>query len=165
MIRFREVQQFRQPWIWIVLLAGLAVLVYGLYQQLVFGPPSGNKPPPSDLSLVLTSVACLLFLTWFFLLKLVTEVDDREIRTQFVWMWRVKHIPFETVREAKAVTYRPLLEYGGWGIRWGASGWAYNVSGNRGVRIRYMDGGSFLIGSQRAEELELAIRSKMGVTG
>jgi hypothetical protein len=59
------------------------------------------------------------------------------------------------------VAFRPIMEYGGWGIRRGANGWAYNVSGNRGVRLVFRDGSTFLIGSQRAEELELVIRARL----
>ena len=53
--------------------------------------------------------------------------------------------------------YRALREYGGWGIRYGAAGKAYNVSGNRGVQLEYSDGQRLLIGSQRPEELCRAI--------
>jgi hypothetical protein len=78
-----------------------------------------------------------------------------------VYLWRAKHIPFSEIRKAEAVTYRPIRDYGGWGIRSGPEGWAYNVRGNRGVRIEYQDGNKFLIGSQKAEELEQAIRARL----
>jgi TATA-box binding protein (TBP) (component of TFIID and TFIIIB) len=52
-----------------------------------------------------------------------------------------------------------LLEYGGWGIKYGRKGKAYNVSGNRGVQLVFKDGKQLLIGSQRAEELAEAISS------
>ena len=60
---------------------------------------------------------------------------------------------------ARARTYSPLREYGGWGLRgWGTSR-AYNVSGNRGVELTLQDGSSIMIGSQRADELAQAIVS------
>lgn len=39
----------------------------------------------------------------------------------------------------------------GWGIRrgWGGRGWAYTVSGNRGVLLELADGRHVLLGSQR----------------
>jgi hypothetical protein len=43
----------------------------------------------------------------------------------------------------------------------GSDGWAYNISGNRGVRIDYKDGNRFLIGSQRPEELQQAIQPRL----
>jgi hypothetical protein len=58
-----------------------------------------------------------------------------------------------------ARTYRPILEYGGWGIRYSpfGKGWAYNISGNQGVQLELMNGKRILIGSQRAEELARTI--------
>ncbi len=46
-----------------------------------------------------------------------------------------------------------MKEYGGWGIRYGMKGMAYNVSGNRGVQLEFETGKRLLIGSQRPEEL------------
>ena len=46
---------------------------------------------------------------------------------------------------------------GGWGFRWGSSGRAYNLRGNRGVQLTLADGGRLLLGSQRADELAAAI--------
>jgi hypothetical protein len=64
----------------------------------------------------------------------------------------------------EARTYRPILEYGGWGIRYSpfGQGCAYNVSGNRGVQLELADGQRILIGSQRAEELARAIGEAKG---
>src|SRR5947209_81936 len=123
MVHFREVQHFRQFWLWALLLACLAPLGLGLYSQTGRGRPWGNHPV-SAATLVVISSGFVLLLAWFSLLKLVTEVDDDEIRAQFVYMWRVKHIPFSQIRKAEAVTYRPIRDYGGWGIRMGPAGWA-----------------------------------------
>jgi hypothetical protein len=59
-------------------------------------------------------------------------------------------------------TYRPIRDYGGWGIRYGRGGKAYNVSGNRGVMLELSDGQKLLIGSQRPEELANAINLALG---
>jgi hypothetical protein len=160
MVHFREVQQFRQPWLWIVLLATFAPLVWSFYVLRQHGSPL-SRNPVAMAGLLLPSCILLLIAVWFYMVKLVTEVDDREVRAQFVLLWRPRHIPFTEIREVKAVTYRPIREYGGWGIRKGRNGWAYNVSGDRGVRVLHRDGSTFLIGSQRAEELEQAIRARL----
>ena len=158
---FREVQRFRQPWLWAVLLSGLAFLGFAIYSQVVERQPLGNHPA-SDSHLLLIGVLYLLMVAWFALIALVTEVYDDFIRVQMLWMWVPKRIPFRDIKTAQAVTYRPILEYGGWGIRRGTNGWAYNISGNRGVRLQYQNGKTFLIGSRRAEELALAIQARLG---
>ena len=50
------------------------------------------------------------------------------------------------------------MDYGGWGIRLGA----YNISGNKGLKIHYTNKNSFkdsiLIGTQKPEELSKIIK-------
>ena len=61
------------------------------------------------------------------------------------------------MRKAEATTYRPFLDYGGYGVRLGFRGWAFNVSGNEGVLVETNDGSHLMIGSQRPKELEAAV--------
>jgi hypothetical protein len=77
---------------------------------------------------------------------------------------RIRMLPFanRTIDPAQiarweARTYRPIREYGGWGVRFGPRGRAYNVSGDRGVELTLASGKRVLIGSQRPEELAAAI--------
>jgi hypothetical protein len=65
------------------------------------------------------------------------------------------------LKSHEAITYSPLRDYGGWGIRRGAKGKAYNVSGNHGVRLELSDGKRILIGSQRPEELSEAVAAAL----
>lgn len=157
---FREVQRFRQPWLWAGQAVTAGVVGWLIVQQVVLGHPQGNRPAPDALLLVIGGFCALLFL-WFWSLRLVTEVNDEFVVAQFIPMWRPKRIALADIVRAEAVTYSPILDYGGWGIRLGRKGWAYNVSGNRGVRIDYGDGKTFLVGSQRAEELAQAIQAHM----
>lgn len=156
---FIEVQQFRQPWIWILLLAitlGITVMyVHGIYTQLYLGYPWGDRPMSdtalimsATLSLVLTGGIALLF----YKLRLITTVDREGVLIRFYPFTR-KHIAFDNINACEARTYRPIKEYGGWGIRFSRKGRAYNVSGNRGVQLQLTEGRPVLIGSQNAERL------------
>jgi hypothetical protein len=133
--------------------------LYSAYQQLTLGRPWGNKPMP-DAGLAIFLAGYLLFLVWFLSLKLVTEVRDEEVYVKFVRLWRARTIPLDQIRRVAAVTYSPLLDYGGWGIRCGRKGMAYNVSGNCGVQLELKEGRPILVGSQRAEELARAIEER-----
>lgn len=164
MVYFREVQRFRQPWLIAIWLGMLLLFGYRLYQQLVLRQPGGDRPL-SDAALIAVSAGVLLFAVWFFKVRLVTEVRDRELFLQFVWMWRPRIVALADIRQAEAVTYRPIRDYGGWGIRRRRKGWAYNVSGNRGVRIVLADGEHLLVGSRRAEELARSLEDRMMVRG
>ena len=73
---------------------------------------------------------------------------------------RYKRFGAEDLSGCYAREYKPIREYGGWGIRCSLKkGRAYNVSGNKGVQLVLKNGKQLLIGSQRADELEEAIRS------
>ena len=157
---YREVQQFRQPWVWAILLAPLGFLGWGAYQQFVLRRPWGDRPMP-DTGLLLLCAAIGLFLLWFYSVRLVTEVRDDELIVHFVLLWRKKVIPLGDIRSAEAVEYRPIRDYGGWGIRYGLGGWAYNVSGNRGVQLKFWYGTDLLIGSQRADELAAVLNERL----
>lgn len=141
MVRFPEVQRFRQWWL-LLLLVPAALLAYqtGL----------GHRP-------TLAGVLGLAVPVWFWFLRLITEVHDDAVHVQFIPLWRKRVIPFRDIRTAAVRTYSPLRDYGGWGLRWGPQGQAYNVSGDRGVLLELTNGKRLLIGSQRPEELEAAI--------
>ena len=100
------------------------------------------------LSLVLTGGIALLF----YKLRLITTVDREGVHIRFYPFTR-KHIAFDIIDTCEARTYRPIKEYGGWGIRFSRKGRAYNVSGNRGVQLQLTEGRPVLIGSQNAERL------------
>ena len=68
----------------------------------------------------------------------------------------------EDSEDYRVKTYRPIMEYGGWGIRYGKTGNAFNVSGNRGVELVFKESRSLMIGSQTPEKLAKAIKKLTG---
>ncbi|WP_049947417.1 hypothetical protein [Candidatus Halobonum tyrrellensis] len=138
---FREVQRFRQRWLW-------AVVVGGGLVSAVAGGPVG----------VLVAAALVAFV-WS--LRLVTEVRDDGLYVRFAPFHRsFRRVPWSAVESVESTRYRPLREYGGWGIRWRPRAVAFNVSGSRGVFVERPDDRDLLIGSQRPDELATAIRKR-----
>ena len=77
--------------------------------------------------------------------------------------WIQKHIPFSDIVDIEAVTYSPLLEFGGWGIRFGFGGKrAWTIRGNRAVRLRLRNGKLVYIGSEDPDRLAERIRQAGG---
>ena len=142
-VLFREVQRFKQPWVWLVL--GLVLLHSVVY----IGFDHGNWLPSS---FILAGIAL------FAMFRLTIEVDERELRVRFAPFVN-KRIPHEELKSASAVEYHPLKEYAGWGIRRGKEGWAYTTHGTHGVRVRTKSGVTFLVGSQRPDELVDTLRA------
>lgn len=156
---FREEQSFRQWWINAVVMGTAGFAWYAFFQQIILHKPLGKKPAP-DWGMFLVWLLAGVGLPWLFLTaRLVVEVrGDGLYYRYYPFHFRWHHLAAEDIREVELRTYRPLLEYGGWGIRWGLKGKAYNVSGNRGVRLRLRNGKRLLFGSRRAEELPAALR-------
>jgi hypothetical protein len=166
-VMFSEDQRFRQKWLWVLLLLTVVMMVvlfaYGFVLQLIIGQPWGSRPLTNAalitvglISIIVSSGLSYLFYT----LRLITEVRQDALYIRFYPLTR-KRIAYEDIVSCEVREYRPIREYGGWGIRYGKTGMAYNVSGTRGVQLEMSSGKSLLIGSQRAEELAQAIRKNI----
>lgn len=162
-IIYREEQRFAGWLRWLVnitMAAAVLLSVFALRKEF-----AGQNPPdtPRLITAVIAGIGVpILIAVLFFSLKLETEVRSDGLYVRYIPM----HIHFrrftpDDLSECYARQYKPIREYGGWGIRCGlfGRGRAYNVSGNKGVQLVFNNGKKLLIGSQRAEELEQAIRS------
>src|ERR1043165_9728702 len=123
--RFHETQQFRQRWIWAVISAsiGLAVLItgFGVWQQVLHGVPFGDEPTSNTALLFAFGMTLATGIGVVVLIKasrLDVAVRDDEIFIRFrPFHLNGRHIALRDVADAKMRVYRPILEYGGWGIR------------------------------------------------
>ena len=152
---FTEVQRFRQWWLLAPLAAFTAWLAYGLARQLAGGEPFGNNPMP-DAAAVIFLLGWWAFLYFFFIrLELRIEVDEHGIRARLRGI-STERFRWEAIESTELITYR----FVGYGMRLLTRyGTVYNISGNRGLAIRLKDGGRFLIGTRRPEELMAYLRS------
>jgi hypothetical protein len=162
-VLFREQQRFTQVWLWLVMAAISGVYIWGFVQQVLFKRPWGDNPT-SDLSLaVLVLVMAGGLPLFMYSCRLVTEVCADALYVRFIpfHLHRVR-IDYATITACQAVKYNPLLDYGGWGLRYGRNGTAYNISGNLGVRLEFVSGQPLLIGTRQPLELAAAIQQAMG---
>jgi hypothetical protein len=156
-LRFREVQHFRHWWAALIVFGAAIVSWIVFIQQIVLGHPSGTEPAPDGLVWLLTLGVGIGFPVGAFVLRVVTEVGFDELHVRLAPS-RGRRIPLADLAEATVVTYRPLRDFGGWGVRWaGPRGVAYNAYGSRGAQLVLHDGRRVLVGSQRPEELVVAL--------
>ena len=164
-IIYREEQKFT-AWVrWLVYISMAAAV---LLSVVVLNKEVSGYSPSEMRDIIIAVLAGvgvpILIAVLFAFLKLETEVRADGLYIRFVpFHIRFKKFAADDLSECYARQYRPILEYGGWGIRYGLSGRgrAYNVSGNKGVQLVLKDDRKLLIGSQKAEKLEEAIRSIM----
>jgi hypothetical protein len=90
-----------------------------------------------------------------FLLHMTTEVSAASVSVSFGWSPTYpRTMGIHTIRSVEVVSYRPIGDYGFWGVRSGRDGErAFIARGTRGVRLELIDGTRVLIGSQRPEAL------------
>ena len=141
---FEEKQKFTQWWLWVILLSFPIISV---------GPFDDNE---INVYYVLMGLAIPLL---FYLFELRIKVNNDGLHYQFSPF----HLKFHTIKmdeieSFKAMEYSPLKEYGGWGIKYGFQGKAYNVSGNKGVKIFLKNGANIMFGSQKHKELAKALK-------
>jgi len=156
-VLFEEVQRFRQMYFWlpVVLIAGL--VWWRFVDEMLAGQGEGSQVLPAWGIWVLVILFGVIYPIFAVILRLVTEVRAGELMVR-LYPFRGRRIPLDTVVEAKARDYSPKKEYGGWGVRVGRSGRAYNAYGTRGVQLVLKDQGRILVGSQRADELVNSLR-------
>jgi hypothetical protein len=94
----------------------------------------------------------------FALARLTVEVLADRVEIRYRPFIR-RTILLDAVVAAEAVTYHPVRDYGGWGIKgWSRRKVAYHVRGDRGALLTLADGRTVLLGSQRPDDLVAAVR-------
>ena len=161
-VLYSEKQRFRQWWIWVLILPTPVICLWGIIQQIILGIPFGNAPA-DDLFLILIAVVFGVGLPLFmYMVGLDTEVTGSEVRIRFRPIHRnwVRY-NFDQIEDVQVHNYNPIRDYGGWGIRYGSLGKAYNVSGNTGVLVTLKNRSRVLIGSGLHEILSDIISDQM----
>lgn len=162
-IHFKETQRFTQWWLWLIIISAATLCLYGAFQQIVLGKPFGNNPGPDWLLIVVAVIVGVLIPLAFLKLSLRVFVRDDGIRIIFFPLHlKGLVIPYDRIARFYVRKYRAIREYGGWGIRFGPGGKAYNVKGSLGLQLELSDGEKILIGSQQPERLASAIVAASG---
>ncbi len=162
---FHEEQRFRQPLLWVIVVAD-AILMLGLLGSFLVrqtgAGPDGQARTVLIIAFAAAAAVSGAVIALLAACRLITQVRRDGLYLRFVpfhrSMWKV---PLENVLKVEPRAYSPVLNYGGWGLRRTFKGRAYNVSGNRGVRLDFADRRHLLIGSRRPEDLAEAVRSIM----
>ena len=150
-----------------------------LYQEIqAYNSKSGRKLLTIFNAIILS--VCIVLLIWnrstyrgmiYALLAIAVVINLIGLlflRTRLITQIRidgiyVKYAPFhsrfnvfkwEDIEELFIREYNPMREYGGWGIRMGPGGEAFNVAGNKGLQIVFRNGRRLLIGINDLEGMK-----------
>lgn len=158
-ILFEEKQYFRQWWIILLISFINCIFIAGIYTQIIEKKSFGNNPM-SDNSLIILTIAILIFSYIFFILNLKTVIKKDGIYIRFFpFHFKYIHYPWEKISLCYIRKYSPLFEYGGWGIRYGFHGKAFNIQGNMGLQLKFTEGRKLLIGTSKPEEMNKVLEA------
>ncbi|MEO1222801.1 MAG: hypothetical protein AAFX92_01115 [Pseudomonadota bacterium] len=104
----------------------------------------------------LVAIIGVVYLAFLWSLMLVTSVEADHLEIQFRPFAR-RRIGRSEIAEFEVVTYRPLRQWGGWGIRMRGADRAYTMSGDRAVQLKLTNGNTVLVGSNCPELLHDAL--------
>lgn len=154
-ILFEEKQSFVGTWLWYLVL-GISCLSIG-GAGLGFYFSRGNEGIVGVLIAAIVSIGIIIL---FYNSKLSLTIDKDAIYYKFPpFVNSEKVVRKEEVKEIYTRSYSSLNEYGGWGYRYSfKNGRALNIIGGIGLQIVAKNDKKILIGTQRPDHLERAIR-------
>lgn len=155
---FTEKQRLKHWWVWLLVAAGAVFAWWTFVQGVLLGQPVGDNPPPTAVYWLILIFVGIGLPGLIYAVRMTTTVNRDKLTIRY-WPIVTRIIPVAQLSSCEAREYRPIREYGGWGIRWaGKRGMAYSMYGKQGVQLELQNGSRLLIGSQRAAELEKALR-------
>lgn len=164
-IHFTESQRFRQPAIILLFVILNGGFLYPVIQQVILGYPVGADPV-TNFELVLASILSLAFTALFFIFRLDTEISDQGISARLFPLHReFRRFSWDDISHIEVRKYKPLREYGGWGLRFGRNGKAWNISGNQGIQLVFQNGKKLLIGTNQPEEVQKVLDTLPPLSG
>ncbi len=108
---FVETQQFRQRWLWILII-GVSVLLIGVSSTMMLT----MRAFPMTLAAALVAVPVALMLGFFVSAKLTVRVDVDGVHIRLFPLHRLT-IPHRRIVHVEVMTYQPIGEFGGWGMK------------------------------------------------
>ena len=167
-VYFTETQYFDLIWMKLLMIfssaAALIPLGWACYQQLVLGIPWGQQAL-SDFTLIYVSLAMIIIILgvniMVFSSKIETKISEEGIHYRyypFVYHW--KTIPYTELESYEIRKYHAWKEFGGRGYRFrtlNRNGRAFTMKGNKGLQLIFKNGKKLLLGTQRSEELNVAL--------
>ena len=157
---FVEEQRFRQIWLIIVLSFLTIVPIATITKNYL-----KEHTTITTKEILITIVILLFSIAIIFLFKLKTRIDEKGIHYQFFPLhFSVKTIYWHQISKAYVRSYKPISEFGGWGLRGGffynkGKEKAINVSGDIGIQLQLKNGEKLLIGTNNKENAKRVLET------
>ena len=149
-VLFEEKQPFyQQPVISIGLMLFLVIVVFLYLNDFLL-----------DSAGVVIIAVTVGILGMLFLIRLTTRITAEGIYYRMtVFHKQERFHAWSDIEHLEMRKYKALREYGGYGIRVGMHGTAFNIRGSDGLQLTLKSGKKILIGTQQPDNMTAALRS------
>jgi hypothetical protein len=160
MLFFEEKQMLRSNSIALLGIPGMVVVP-------ILGLINLNNGKGDWMSLIIISLIIVIFIILLMLSFLYVRIEKEGIIVRFFpFHLKPKVYLWSDIESLEVRKYKPLREFGGWGIKGTKSNKVFNISGDKGLQITFKSGKKLLIGTAEPQKLEIAlleIREKMNL--
>ncbi|EAZ80250.1 YdbT family protein [Algoriphagus machipongonensis] len=152
---YNEEQSYRGSWVmYMVLLTEVPTLVLML---VLFFTSEDRR----EIGIALFFVMVIMVLVFMLLLNisLKTRIDHSGIHykySPFIRNWRT--IPKEKIKSLQVISFNPLFDYGGWGMKRNKTTKLYNILGDEGLLIDIGEKRKILLGTAEKRKLKSFIQ-------
>lgn len=147
---FKEEQTYKGTWVmYLILMLEIPTLI--IVSLLVLNTESGDKS--AFIALGFVAGIMVLVMGLILNLKLETRIDERSIQFRYFPFIKWRHIPKEQIVTAEVITFSPLTDHGGWGIKGNKTTKAYTVIGDTGLSLDINQKKQIVLGTQKPKEL------------
>ncbi len=128
-----------QKWLWAILIIIQILLIYKFTIDYI------EKSIFQIIPLIIVTATCV----FIYLIKLKYTISNENIIISFFpFLSNSKIIEYSDIKKISIINYKPLIDYGGWGLRYASNKSAYTIKGNKGIYIEMNNGKNLLIGTQ-----------------
>jgi len=152
---FLETQKFNQWWLILILIViGLVgpVIIISDWQSI------SEQGSESRIIGIIAIAVELLVVGLILYISLKTRIDEVGVHYMFFPLhWKFRLIPWAEIQNCHVRKYKPILEYGGWGMKLGLMkkhGRSITVKGDMGIQLELKTGKKILIGTQKSDQVE-----------
>jgi hypothetical protein len=146
-------------WAYVLILAICLCVVPPMVASL-FGTPN----VPLVFAILVTGITSAIILAIMLVIGMFIEVSNENLVVRWgVFKYTILTVSLKSIRSAEVVTFSPITDFGGWGIRMGKGGWAYFMSGTQGVQVVTNENKKYIIGSDTPNLLYKVIQAKRGI--
>ncbi|CAM2902852.1 DUF6141 domain-containing protein [Paenibacillus sediminis] len=140
--------------IWIlVLIAPITILMWAaVYIQLIEGKPFGAKPASDTVLIILWIIFGILLPSLFYFIKYRIRLNNEQLVLELIPFYKNK-IRIADIQTINLITVRPLIDFGGWGLRFNGKKTGLIIEGKVGIEVKLKSNEIIVIASKRSEQL------------